>query len=102
MRRKARSDTAFYDPQIGLFLSVDLMAAYSNTLAQFHRYRWANNNPCKFTDPDGRQSSLPYIDAYLRHYYRNGLNNPPENRGGAKCWQLEADVRCPKRISPTG
>lgn len=72
------------DPQIGLFLSLDQVAAYSNPVRQFHRYRYANNNPCKFTDPDGRQSPLPYIDAYLRHHYRNGLNNPPENSGAAQ------------------
>jgi RHS repeat-associated protein len=44
----------YYDPQIGLFLSVDPVTAYSNPVGQFHRYRYANNNPYKFTDPDGR------------------------------------------------
>jgi RHS repeat-associated protein len=46
----------YYDPQIGLFLSVDPVTAYSNPVGQFHRYRYANNNPYKFVDPDGRQS----------------------------------------------
>jgi hypothetical protein len=59
----------YCDPQIGIFLSVNPMAAYSSPVGQFHRYRCANSNPCKFMDPDGRQSSLPYIDAYLRHCY---------------------------------
>ena len=44
----------YYDPQVGLFLSVDPVTAYSNPVGQFHRYRYANNNPYKFTDPDGR------------------------------------------------
>ena len=46
----------YYDPRLGLFLSVDPVTAYSNPIGQFHRYRYANNNPYKFTDPDGRQS----------------------------------------------
>jgi len=44
----------YYDPQIGLFLSVDPVTAYSNPVGQFHRYRYTNNNPYRFTDPDGR------------------------------------------------
>lgn len=46
----------YFDPQIGLFLSIDPVTAYSNPVRQFHRYRYANNNPYKFTDPDGRVS----------------------------------------------
>ncbi len=44
----------YYDPMLGVFLSVDPVMAYSNPVGQFHRYRYANNNPYKFTDPDGR------------------------------------------------
>lgn len=44
----------YYDPMLGLFLSVDPVTAYSNPLGQFHRYRYANDNPYRFTDPDGR------------------------------------------------
>ncbi|MBP3973144.1 RHS repeat-associated core domain-containing protein [Pseudoxanthomonas spadix] len=44
----------YYDPSIGRFLSVDPVTAYSNPVGAFNRYWYANNNPYKFTDPDGR------------------------------------------------
>ena len=44
----------YYDPMIGRFLSVDPVTANSGTGANFNRYWYANNNPYKFTDPDGR------------------------------------------------
>ena len=51
-----RSVQRYYDPQLGVFLSVDPVTAYDSSIDQFHRYRYANNNPYRFTDPDGRQS----------------------------------------------
>ncbi|UOV04600.1 hypothetical protein MUU75_16070 [Pseudoxanthomonas mexicana] len=44
----------YYDPQVGRFLSVDPVTALSNPIGMFNRYWYANNNPYKFTDPDGR------------------------------------------------
>lgn len=44
----------YYDPGIGRFLSVDPIAAYSKRGINFNRYWYANNNPYRFTDPDGR------------------------------------------------
>jgi RHS repeat-associated protein len=44
----------YYDPQIGMFLSVDPVSAYGHPVAQFNRYRYANSNPLRFSDPDGR------------------------------------------------
>lgn len=46
----------YYDPQIGRFLSVDPVTASSVNGSNFNRYWYANNNPYKFTDPDGRIS----------------------------------------------
>jgi RHS repeat-associated protein len=45
----------YYDPQVGLFLSVDPVTAYGEPVGMFNRYRYANNNPYKFKDPDGRE-----------------------------------------------
>ncbi|WAC64025.1 RHS repeat-associated core domain-containing protein [Pseudoxanthomonas sp. SL93] len=44
----------YYDPQVGLFLSVDPVTAFSNPVGTFNRFRYANNNPYRFIDPDGR------------------------------------------------
>ncbi|MCW0216718.1 MAG: RHS repeat-associated core domain-containing protein, partial [Prosthecobacter sp.] len=46
----------YYDPLIGRFLSVDPVTPYSMSGANFNRYWYANNNPYKFTDPDGRSA----------------------------------------------
>ena len=46
----------YYDPMLGVFLSVDPVTAYEQPISQFHRYRYANNNPYRFKDPDGRYS----------------------------------------------
>ncbi|WAC63611.1 RHS repeat-associated core domain-containing protein [Pseudoxanthomonas sp. SL93] len=44
----------YYDPEIGRFLSIDPVSADSIGGANFNRYWYANNNPYRFTDPDGR------------------------------------------------
>lgn len=44
----------YMDPQLGVFLSVDPVTAYGQPAGQFNRYRYANGNPYRFTDPDGR------------------------------------------------
>lgn len=44
----------YYDPAIGRFLSVDPVTADSTNGNNFNRYKYASNNPYRFTDPDGR------------------------------------------------
>lgn len=46
----------FYDPVIGRFYSNDPVGFTTQTPVTFSRYAYANNNPYKFTDPDGRAS----------------------------------------------
>jgi RHS repeat-associated protein len=43
-----------YDPLIGRFLSIDPSGFGESNPHSFNRYAYANNNPMKFTDPDGR------------------------------------------------
>jgi RHS repeat-associated protein len=44
----------YYDPLVGRFISSDPILPSSDTSANFNRYWYANNNPFRFTDPDGR------------------------------------------------
>ncbi|UHQ23252.1 Ig-like domain-containing protein [Lysobacter sp. 5GHs7-4] len=53
----------YYDPSIGRFLSADPVLAYPDSGGNFNRYRYVNNNPYGFYDPDGRQSVK---SAYIR------------------------------------
>lgn len=73
----------YYDPELGLFLSVDPVTAYGSPVAQFHRYRYANNNPYKFVDPDGRAAVLAVpvivvgrcaLSSACRTAVKNGVN----------------------------
>lgn len=56
----------YYDPVIGRFLSADPVTVLEG--GGFNRYSYGNNNPYKFVDPDGRQSSAQVVDAFMRHY----------------------------------
>ena len=46
----------YYDPQTGTFMSPDPVDVDPSTGANFNRYAYANDNPYRFTDPDGRDS----------------------------------------------
>lgn len=46
----------YYDPVIGRFYSNDPVGFSADNPMMFNRYAYANNNPYKFTDPDGRAS----------------------------------------------
>lgn len=48
----------YYDPVIGRFMSVDPVEPNPNNLHSLNRYAYANNNPYKYIDPDGRYADL--------------------------------------------
>lgn len=57
----------YYDPELGMFPSTDPVTAYSDPVGAFNRYRYANSNPYRFIDPDGRDGCEFF-----------GLCGPPE------------------------
>jgi RHS repeat-associated protein len=59
----------YYEPQLGVLLSVDPVSAYEQPINHFNRYRYANNNPYKFVDPDGRE--VRYAQGASEEFYRN-------------------------------
>jgi RHS repeat-associated protein len=47
----------YYDPEIGRFYSNDPVGFSASNPMMFNRYAYANNNPYKFVDPDGRETN---------------------------------------------
>jgi RHS repeat-associated protein len=54
----------YYDPTLGIFTSVDPVAARP-TGDNFCRYCYARNNPYRFTDPDGRETGAAFRAIYI-------------------------------------
>jgi RHS repeat-associated protein len=44
----------WYDPQLGRFTGIDPVDFKEGNIHSFNRYAYANNNPYKYIDPDGR------------------------------------------------
>ena len=53
----------YYDPVIGRFMSVDPVDPNPNNIHSLNRYAYANNNPYKYVDPDGRMPIDTFWDA---------------------------------------
>jgi len=44
----------YYDPVVGRFISTDPVGFDEQNVHSFNRYAYANNNPYRYVDPDGR------------------------------------------------
>lgn len=73
----------YMDPQLGLFLSVDPVTAYEQPVGQFNRYRYANGNPYKFKDPDGRIVETVWDVANIAMGATSAYSNFSEGNVGA-------------------
>jgi RHS repeat-associated protein len=52
----------YYDPVALRFLSPDPVDVSASDGGNFNRYWYANNNPYRYRDPDGRQTSCPDME----------------------------------------
>jgi RHS repeat-associated protein len=58
----------YYDPAVGRFMGVDSVGFAIGNVHSFNRYAYANNNPYKFGDPDGRSATrLLYLEFRLAY-----------------------------------
>ena len=60
----------YYDPALVAFLSVDPVTVNTTSGWNFCRYCYADGNPYKFTDPDGRIAYQNGRDIYIPIFYK--------------------------------
>ncbi len=46
----------YYNPALGRFMAMDPVGFQEGNIHSHNRYTYANNNPYKFVDPDGREA----------------------------------------------
>jgi RHS repeat-associated protein len=74
----------YYDPALGRFLSTDPVGFSESNLMSFNRYAYANNNPYKYVDPDGRVVETAWdIANVVMDVSSMGMNLAAGNYGGA-------------------
>ena len=48
----------YYDPEVGRFTGIDPVGFQEGNLHSFNRFSYGNNNPVKYSDPDGQNGVL--------------------------------------------
>jgi hypothetical protein len=94
----------YYDPVIGRFYSNDPVDAATfirkGNIQGFNRYAYANNNPYKYTDPNGENpvcltpwTALACAGAAAVGYGVYKFTDKTEDLGNSKLKEMEADSR---------
>jgi hypothetical protein len=87
----------WYDPTVGRFMGVDPAVIQAGNIHSFNRYGYANNNPYKYVDPDGRNALLWYIPPLIivgGIYATNPVVRAQMDRTAARAWEgLQSDAR---------
>ena len=71
----------WYDPRIGRFLAIDPAGFDPQNPQSFNRYAYANNNPYKYVDPDGRAAETA-LDVISLGLSANAFGNDPSLANG--------------------
>ncbi|MDQ3565514.1 MAG: RHS domain-containing protein [Pseudomonadota bacterium] len=71
----------WYDPRIGRFLAIDPAGFDPQNPQSFNRYAYANNNPYKYVDPDGRAAETA-LDVISLGLSANAFGNDPSFANG--------------------
>ncbi|MGH8521684.1 MAG: glycohydrolase toxin TNT-related protein [Gammaproteobacteria bacterium] len=71
----------WYDPRIGRFLAIDPAGFDPRNPQSFNRYAYANNNPYKYVDPDGRAAETA-LDVISLGLSLNAFRNDPSLANG--------------------
>jgi RHS repeat-associated protein len=71
----------YYDPVAGRFLSIDPVTTDANTGSSFNRYAYANNNPYKYIDPDGRDTEFACFTKERNDALSATIGPTPVNQG---------------------
>ncbi|SES64345.1 colicin E5-related ribonuclease [Thalassotalea agarivorans] len=84
----------YYDPVIGRFYSNDPVDTVShlftpNGIQGFNRYAYANNNPYKYIDPDGKTAHIAYRGGLM---IGNAINAGVRAVAGRTLSRMIADV----------
>ncbi|MEN5117156.1 RHS repeat-associated core domain-containing protein [Luteimonas sp. TWI662] len=65
----------YYDPPLGVFLSVDPITPYQKPVTNFCRYCYAINSPYSFIDPDGREGiAIRYMERDIEAMNRGEMS----------------------------
>ncbi|MBX3692540.1 MAG: RHS repeat-associated core domain-containing protein [Dokdonella sp.] len=83
----------YYDPVAGRFLSVDQVGPEAATGANFNRYWYANNNPYKNIDPDGRRACGKDTTCRLAQGERGGTLSINPATAGERFAQAQTYMR---------
>jgi RHS repeat-associated protein len=84
----------YYDPVIGRFMGIDPVGFQEKNIHSFNRYAYANNNPYKFIDRNGRSAEHVLNGSELSGLTGQMIGADPSTRTGSQAigakWQSEA------------